>query len=192
MPKVRRHNHIYDVLSSAIDALSKYPEHTDLVEQLTYERSLLKPPKWTESAIEEAFDNFVQTHGRIPTTEDMKTCRDLPPHPSIELRFGMTAAQWLDQRYPHRKTTKEDRQKAYTEEFIAEYTRLKPYSPKDYESRRDKDHTHSWIQVASYYDLQAWSKLVNILKLPIYNRNGREAPKESYSIKVNIISDIDF
>lgn len=188
MPKVRRHNHIYDVLSSAIDALSKYPEHTKLVEQLTYERSLLKPPKWTESAIEEAFDNFIKTHGRIPSTEDMKNNPDLPTHPSVELRFGMTAAQWLDQRYPNRKLSKEDKKQAYTENFILEYHRIKPYNSKDYENRRDKENSHSWVQVASYYNLKGWLKLINELNLPVYTREGKEAVK----IKVNIINDIDF
>ena len=190
MPKVRRHNHIYDVLSSAIDALSKYPEHTDLVEQLTYERSLLKPPKWTESAIEEAFDNFVKTHGRIPNTEDMKNDPGLPTHPSVELRFGMTAAQWLDQRYPNRKLTKEDRKQIYTEEFISEYYRIKPYSSKDYEIRRDKENSHSWVQVANYYNLKGWTKLINELGLPAYTRDGTEAIKSNF-FKVNVISDID-
>lgn len=190
MPKVRRHNHIYDVLSSAIDALSKYPEHTELVEQLTYERSLLKPPKWTESAIEEAFDNFVKTHGRIPNTEDMKNDPSLPTHPSVELRFGMTAAQWLDQRYPNRKLTKEDKKQMYTEEFISEYRRIKPCSSKDYEIRRDKENSHSWVQVANYYNLKGWTKLINELGLPAYTRDGTEAIKSNF-FKVNIVSDID-
>ena len=116
MPKVRRHNHIYDVLTAAIDALSQYPEHNELVEQLTYERELLKPPKWTETAIEEAVENFIRINGRVPTTEDLKHDRNLPTHPSIELRYGVTAAEWLDQRYPYRKATPEDKKNLYTEE----------------------------------------------------------------------------
>ena len=189
MPKVRRHNHIYDVLTAAIDALSQYPEHNELVEQLTYERELLKPPKWTETAIEEAVENFIRINGRVPTTEDLKHDRNLPTHPSIELRYGVTAAEWLDQRYPYRKATPEDKKNLYTEEFITEYYRIKPCGPKDFQQRRNKETSHSWAQVAAYHNLQSWKKLITLLGLPTYDKNGEEV--KHLQFKVNVIADFD-
>lgn len=171
MPKTRRHNHIYDVLSAAISALEQYPEHSALVKRLQYEQSLLKPPRWTEDAIIDAMETFIQQYGRVPTTDDLKHNRNLPTHASIKLRFDMTAAEWLNMQYPNRKSTYSERKQLYTEQFIQEYQSINPSGPKDFENRRNKQQCRGWQQVAKYNGCTSWRQLLAALNLQINQQN---------------------
>ena len=185
-----KHQHIYDVITLAIQALSQYPEQADLVQKLTYERDSFKPPKWTKETIEKAFDDYVAKTGKYPTTEDLKHSPDLPTHPSIELCYNMTAAEWLNQRYPNRLPTAEEKRNIYTTIFVSEYNRLKPCGPKDFETRRDKENSRSWFQTAKYHGLQSWNKFIKYLGLPIYDKQGREINQNTNGIKVTVYTDI--
>lgn len=58
---------------------------------------IMRPRKWTESAIQQAFDNFTKRHNRLPTKQEMyeKYKGEFPRPLSVKLTLGITLDKYL-------------------------------------------------------------------------------------------------
>lgn len=61
----------------------------------------MRPKKWTETAIRQAFDNFVEKHHRLPTKQEMyeKYNGQFPRPLSAKLTLGITLDKYLQINY---------------------------------------------------------------------------------------------
>lgn len=61
----------------------------------------MRPRKWTETAIRQAFDDFIKKHDRLPTKEEMyeKYNGKFPRPLSVKLTLGMTLSEYLKLNY---------------------------------------------------------------------------------------------
>lgn len=61
----------------------------------------MRPRKWTETAIQQAFDDFVKTHNRLPTKQEMyeKYNGKFPRPLSVKLTLGMTLNEYFKTNY---------------------------------------------------------------------------------------------
>ena len=61
----------------------------------------MRPRKWTETAIQQAFDDFVKTHNRLPTKQEMyeKYNGKFPRPLSVKLTLGMTLSEYFKTNY---------------------------------------------------------------------------------------------
>lgn len=134
--------------------------------------------KWTEDAIFDACDQYILDHGGNLTTAAFLD-KNLPSHPVIQHRFGMTARQFRDQYYPI-KTNLSVHSKyrdtsiaVWNEVFVREFHKLRVLSMRDYNKRRDKNHP-SGITLVRLNQLTSWNQMLQKLDLHCYRR-GTEA-----------------
>lgn len=61
----------------------------------------MRPRKWTETAIRQAFDNFVEDHNRLPTKQEMyeEYKGEFPRPLSVKLTLGITTDEYLKKNY---------------------------------------------------------------------------------------------
>ena len=61
----------------------------------------MRQRKWTETAIRQAFDNFVEKHHRLPTKQEMyeKYNGQFPRPLSVKLTLGITTDEYLKKNY---------------------------------------------------------------------------------------------
>lgn len=61
----------------------------------------MRPRKWTETAIRQAFDSFVKKHHRLPTKQEMyeKYNGQFPRPLSVKLTLGITTDEYLKKNY---------------------------------------------------------------------------------------------
>ena len=61
----------------------------------------MRPVKWTETAIQQAFDDFLKQHGRLPTKREMyeKYNGKFPRPLSVKLTLGITLKEYLEKNY---------------------------------------------------------------------------------------------
>lgn len=86
-------------LHSAIEALSANPAHSAAIQTLKSIIDDLPLTHWTESAIEDAVEQYYRDHGRLPQPCEFKK-RGLPQRTAIKNTYHMTVGQWLNQMYP--------------------------------------------------------------------------------------------
>ncbi len=144
---------------------------------------------WSEAAIFDACDQWVQEHGQL----HMRAFIDpaMPSHPTIKNRFKMTAKEFRDKYYPlpgeKSRSRYCDQDCAYWDKvFIQEFHTLKVTSQGDYNRRRDKTHP-TWVTLARMHSLNTWTELLETLDLEVYGKN-RKRPE----VKVRLIEDTTF
>lgn len=118
---------------------------------------------WGEEKIHSAIKDFITENGRPPKVKELDTINGLPPHPSIELQFNMTAGEWLFENYPTNTSHSRVRYKNYTEKqfvelFKEQYEKINPASKTRYNSDRDKT-TPTWQYIAKRLGLSKWTEL---------------------------------
>ena len=104
----------------------------------------MRPTKWTETAIKQAFDTFIKEHDRLPTREEMyKKYVGMFPRPkSVKITMGVTIGEYLElhyNKYLHRcqsriycKRTKE----YWVENFKKQYTQFNKPQKDEYDKLR--------------------------------------------------------
>lgn len=144
---------------------------------------------WTEAAIFDACDQWVQEHGELHLSAFVSA--DMPSHPTIKNRFGMTAKEFRDTYYPISDVTTRSRyykhsKAEWDDRFIAEFHRIRVRSQEDYNRRRNVE-LPTWVTMASMHGLTRWSDLLNELGLHVY---GKECTRPA--VKINLIEDTRF
>lgn len=92
--------------------------------------------KWTKEAIFDACDQFIEDNGRPLILNDFVS-KDLPSHPTIKNRFGITLKEFRDLYYPLPKK-KARRPENIIEEFRKEYLRCGAKTRQEYNKLRNK------------------------------------------------------
>lgn len=129
--------------------------------------------KWSEAAVFDACDQFVQEHGAIRLVDFDHA--GLPSHPTIKNRFKMTAKEFRDKYYPLPDTpeykpryTPEEREKWNTQ-FIEEFHRIRCTSEQHYNKTRRKD-APVFQTLCRMNDVKTWRQLLELLGLDTYRR----------------------
>ncbi len=117
---------------------------------------------WTEKAIFDACEEFLLSHPYI-TLKDFERA-DMPSHPTIKNRFGMTAKEFRDKYYPIGNVTTrspyfERSVEEWNELFRTEFEHLRCTGQDDYNRRRDKS-LPTWNTMAKMNGLKRWNELL--------------------------------
>lgn len=139
---------------------------------------------WSKAAIFDACDQWVQEHGELHLSAFVSA--EMPSHPTIKNRFGMTAKEFRDTYYPISNiTTRSKYYKLNREEwdrlFIEEFHRLKIRSQEDYNRRRNVE-LPTWATMAGMHGLVRWSDLLKELGLKVYGRQHQRP-----AVHINLI-----
>lgn len=102
--------------------------------------------KWTKENIKESIDTYIEKHGRLPSSNEMKARYYLPPYQCIEQTVGIPVGEWLLKTYP--EYAEKGKRGAYyvglrmkqmkdpESFFLSEYKRILPRTADDYNRNR--------------------------------------------------------
>lgn len=137
---------------------------------------------WTKEAIFDACDTWVQEHGELTVRAFVSP--QMPSHPVIKNRFGLTAREFRDRYYPmagasarspyHGCSVEEWNQK-----FKADFHRIHCKGQKDYNRRRNRA-LPTWNTVAAMNGLKSWRALLKKLNLSTY---GEPKPNAAAAVR---------
>lgn len=175
-------------LYKSIELLSRDPENAEIIEKLQECIYELPFAKWTEKAIFDACNQFIEENNRVPNARDFDST-GLPSHPVIKNRFGLTIKEFREKYYldgivyyksPYwRKTNKE-----WIEIFIEEYNRVKPTSAIQYNNLKDKDNP-TWSTICKMAGVNSWVELKRTLNLNTY-KHPRFENSNTYKVSITI------
>ena len=97
----------------------------------------------------------------------------------------MTLAEWLEKNYPAPKRNPNELKEKYTEDFIADYYRIKPRSQEVFNKNRSSG-TKGWQTLAGYYGVKSWRKLLKKLELPLYFDMKRDHIPAKLKVNVHV------
>jgi hypothetical protein len=137
---------------------------------------------WTEQTIFDTIDQFVLNNGRNPTATDFLP-RNMPPHPVIKLRFGMTLGEFLAKYYPQPEIDREE----YKRLFISEYERIKPKSATKFNQKRRTD-TPTWVTFAKMFGIGKWLEWVEFCGL---ERSSPVLRNRKRGVTLNVVGYVD-
>lgn len=157
-------------LTISIIEKSEIANKQEIIEALQLCISELPFAHWSEAAIFDACDQFCKDHQRTYLTSADFIHPELPSHPTIKNRFGVTVKEFRDQYYPMpntrtghsiytKKTTEE-----YTSDFVNQYRTTKPRDGAEYNRNRPNGYP-TWNTIAKMNDVTAWKPLLTKLKL---------------------------
>lgn len=143
-------------------AKMKRKEKEKLISVLSEIADELPRVHWTENAIFDACEEFLLTHPYI-TLKDFERA-DMPSHPTIKNRFGMTAKEFRDKYYPIGDVTTRSPYfgrtvEEWNELFSIEFNRLHCTGQDDYNRRRYKS-LPTWNTLAKMNGLKRWNELL--------------------------------
>lgn len=127
----------------------------------------MRPTKWTETAIKQAFDDFINEYDRLPTKQEMyeKYNGRFPRPLSVKITLGITLGEYLETNYTaflHRcqsriygKMTKE----YWVENFKSQYTNLGMPPKEEYDKHRDRNTPNSKT-LTRIVGVPTWSELL--------------------------------
>ena len=167
-------------LNQAIYILSQSEGNEEIIEKLQDLLEELPIIHWSDKSIHDRVQQFIEDNGRNPTTTDFKK-KGMPPHTVIKQKYGIILTEWLEKFYPTVRPSPEAIRKEYSEEFIREYSRIKPRSADEYEAKRSKG-AKSWQTVRFRCGQKSWRGLIRHLELPVYF----DMAKDHIPIKFNI------
>ena len=142
---------------------------------------------WSEEAIFDACDTWVEEHGELHMRDLVSPL--LPSHPAIKNRFGISAREFRDKYYPI-STDVSSRSPYYQKSieewntlFVEEFTRIKCTGQDDYNARRNSG-LPTWNTMASMNGVKTWRQLLQkfslstgqvsgpIIKVRVLDENG--------------------
>ena len=139
----------------------------EIVEKLELCIRELPFAQWSEAAIFDACDQFIEDHRRPIVLNDFQS-RMLPTHPTVKNRFGMTLKEFRDTYYPlpqkQQVLTKEA--KKLVREFRKEFLRCGARTREDYDRLRDKKAPCS-ATILKKLGISSWSELMSQSKIKI-------------------------
>ena len=138
---------------------------------------------WSKEAIFDACDTWVAEHGELHMRAFASP--QMPSHPAIKNRFGMTAREFRDKYYPMKDVSTRSRYyKRSVDEwnalFVDEFHRIRCTGQDDYNRRRNRE-LPTWNTMAEMNACKTWNKILALLSLETY---GKERPK----VEVRILS----
>lgn len=129
----------------------------------------MRPQKWTEDAIKQVFDGFINKYGRLPTMQEMyvKYRGQFPRPLSVKISLGITLGKFFDTYYAtfnHRccsrvygKISKE----YWIDNFKTQFVRLGMPSREQYDKNRDND-TPGSQTLLKIAEIPTWRMLLDV------------------------------
>lgn len=174
----------FEIAISAIQQLPETQENKDAVIKLT---KLMKQDRyicWTKELVFERLDKWKSEHGRNPNMTNL-TEFDMPNPTSIQRLFDMKASAFLSIYYPsgNKKPATtiysvKSRQE-WIDEFVKQFTEIKPKSSREYNAKRDKS-TPNWETIAKYLNVSKWTELIKITGVDIKSLRNQEAYRSKH------------
>ena len=137
----------------------------------------MRPRKWTETAIRQAFDNFVKKHHRLPTKQEMyeKYNGQVPRPLSVKLTLGITTDEYLKKNYTTYYKRKQARiygvmpDNYWIEDFKKQYIEYGCPTEKEYNQGRNPQTPNTktiakMIGVVTWYDVLKYCGLLKVKK----------------------------
>lgn len=176
-------------LLRAIAALSDDPAEGEAVETLKKMVADLPLTHWTDSAVRDSVEQFIEDHGHLPIPSDFKT-GGLPPTTAFHRLYHTTVGQWLAQNFTIEKPDYSEliaKQMAQeTELFVHEYYRIKPRSREEYDRQRCAA-AKSAQTIINYNQASSWTSLRTLLELPVFPKN-----RDTHKVKLTVDLHHDF
>lgn len=185
-------------LINTIKILDTYKNDKEIGEiQEKLKEILLDLPlsNWSQSAIFDSIDQWIQENKKIPTARDM-AYKGLPSVSVIKRRFGLTSKEFLDNYYPIRKPkcqsikygykTKEEWQSI----FKREYEKIMPHTAKEFDRKRKKD-IPAWGTIARILGVTKWRDLLKYCNLEVIKKEKNYIRKPTKTIIVNRVIDAE-
>ena len=173
-----------EAINRVLMRLAEIPECEDEIRILTEIRDELPLIHWSDSSIRDTVEQFVLDYGKPPTVTDFKKA-GMPPHPVFKQKYKMTLAEWLEKNYPAPKRNPNELKEKYTEDFLADYYRIRPRSQEAFNKNRSNG-TKGWQTIAGYYGVKSWRKLLKELELPLYFDMKRDHVPAMLKVNVHV------
>lgn len=127
---------------------------------------------WSEKAIFDACDTWVQEHGELHMRAFASP--QMPSHTTIKNRFRLTAKEFRDKYYPITNVSTRSRYykhsvKYWNQLFIAEFHRMRCTGQEDFNKRREPC-LPAWNTVAKMNGFKTWKRLLEALELTTYRK----------------------
>ena len=175
-------------LKQAISIVKSSGIEVDIKEEIIKKLELciseLPFAKWSEEAIFDACDQFIEDHKRPLILNDFLS-KELPSHPTVANRFGMTLKEFRDKYYPLPEpgyvapSEALDVVEAFREEFI----RCGARTREDYDNMRDKNAPCS-ATVLKKIGTRSWHELLHHAKVePPRKKRKSSVEKSSFHFK---------
>lgn len=143
--------------------------------------------RWSEEAIFDACDTWVQEHGKLCLRDFSSPL--MPSHSAIQNRFGITARGFRDKYYPLAGASAGDRYRQrsaakWNQAFREEFHRIRCRGQEDYNRRRDRE-LPAWRTLAAMNGVKTWRELLGKMDLTTYGKprpevqvriSGEDAP----------------
>ena len=157
---------------SIIQEMTPQPEDGDeLIEKLQLCIDELPFSKWSKDAIFDACDQYCEDNNRtyLITADFQKA--ELPSHPTVKNRFGMTLAEFRDKYYPlpssrsGRSPYSDKPVEAYNKDFVEFYKNNYGMRGAEYNNKRPNGYP-TWNTLAKMNGLkQSWHTLLSAFEL---------------------------
>lgn len=128
----------------------------------------MRPRKWTETAIQQAFDDFIKTHNRLPTKQEMyeKYNGKFPRPLSVKLALGKTIGEYLETNYTSYLQRCQSRvygrmpKEYWIQDFKKQYTKLNHPIESEYNALREP-RTPNTQTLAKIIGVSTWGEVLN-------------------------------
>lgn len=125
----------------------------------------MRPTKWTEMAIKQAFDGFIEKNGRLPTEAEMyaKYNGDFPRLLSVKLTTGLTMGEYFEKNYTEfrSKSGYEKMPKEYwIEDFKKQYIEYNYPTEAQYNKMRNADSPNTQT-LAKIVGVSTWREVLS-------------------------------
>lgn len=165
-----------DALREAINIVSNArigkQRKADIIAGLELCQRELPFSHWSKEAIFDACDTWAQEHGELHMRAFVSP--QMPSHPAIKNRFGMTAREFRDKFYPMtdvstRSPYYEHTVSEWNQRFQDEFCRICCTGQDDYNRRRNKE-LPTWNTMAAMNQCKTWKQLLERLSLKTYSK----------------------
>lgn len=157
-----------------------------IIEKLELCISELPFAKWTEAAIFDACDQFIEDNGRALILNDFQS-KMLPSHPTVQNRFGMTLKEFRDTYYPLpeiSESLQQEKREKMLQDIREEILRNGTYTREKYDKIRDKRLPCS-LTILSRFHFKTWAELLEHIdvKPPKPPKRGSSIRGSTFSFK---------
>ena len=179
-------------ISQAILILEKNTSNKEICEKLQEIFEELPLTHWSDKTIFDVFDQYILEHNCLPTKSEIARNPNIPKHPTIKNRFGLTLQDFYQKYYSKYVNKNPSRVYHYhnvdywIDNFKKQYTKNNYPTQKQYDILREKNTPCSRhiIKISGYKN---WNELLYHCGFKIHGQNCKSTikpngDKQSYSI----------
>lgn len=166
-----------DALREAIEIVSNArigkQRKADIIAGLKLCQQELPFSRWSREAIFDACDTWVADHGELHMRAFVSP--QMPSHPAIKNRFGLTARDFRDKYYPMKDVSARSPYyqhsiNEWNEMFVDEFNLIECTGQDDYNRRRNHK-LPTWNTMAAMNNCKTWNQLLTLLSLKTHQKS---------------------